>query len=151
MNTCYRQISLFDYILEDLRHLSEQNSNFDNVRRITTENALTDLYIYLFGTKIVETIDTTAVWQAVVTLYRAVSFKAIKQPKKCRQFWGQQYIPTPNKAKQKAKYLTIYSINISLYYNTQQYYQYVSTIQINSRNYLYYTKNLRKTINSRKN
>ena len=61
MNTCYRQILLFDYISEDLRHLTEQNSNFDDVRRITTENALTDLYIYLFGTKIVETIDTTAV------------------------------------------------------------------------------------------
>ena len=27
---------------ENLRHLSEQNSNFGDARRITTENALTD-------------------------------------------------------------------------------------------------------------
>ena len=49
--------------------------------RIATENALTDLHIYLFGTKIVEKIDTAAARQIVVTLCRPVSFKAIKQSK----------------------------------------------------------------------
>ena len=68
-----------------MRHLSEQNSNLGDARRITKENALTDLYIYLFGTKIVETIDETAARQTAVTLCRAVLFKAIKQPTKYRQ------------------------------------------------------------------
>ena len=85
VNTSYRQISRFDYRSENLRNLSEKNSDFRDARRVTTENALTDLYIYLFGTKIVETIDTAAVRQTLVTLCRAVSFKAIKQPRKCRQ------------------------------------------------------------------
>ena len=83
INTGYRQISLFNYRSENLRHLAEQNSNFDDARRITIENALTDICIYLFRTKIVETIDTAAVRQTVVTMCRAVSFKAMKQPKKC--------------------------------------------------------------------
>ena len=50
----YRQIARFDYRSKNVRHLSEQNSNFDDARRITTENALTDLYIYLFGTKLLK-------------------------------------------------------------------------------------------------
>ena len=66
-----------------------ENSNFGDARRITAENVLTDLYIdlyiYLFGTKIVEMTDTAAARQTVVTLCCAVSFKAIKQPQKCRQ------------------------------------------------------------------
>ena len=70
---------------ENLRHLSEQNPNFGDARRITTENALTDLYIYLFGTKIFETIDTAGVQQTVVEFCRAVLFKAIKTHQKCRQ------------------------------------------------------------------
>ena len=71
---------------ENLRHLSEQNSNFGDARRITTENALTDLYIYLSGTKIFETIDTAAVQQTVVKFCRAVLFRAIKTPQKCCQY-----------------------------------------------------------------
>ena len=35
--------------------------------------------------KIVEAIDTAAIRQTVVTLCRAVLFKAIKQPQKCSQ------------------------------------------------------------------
>ena len=68
-----------------MRHLSEQNSNFADAQRITTENFLTDLYIYLFRTKIVEIIDPAAVPQTVVTLCRAVLFEAIKHPQKSRQ------------------------------------------------------------------
>ena len=49
---------------------------------ITTENGLTDLHVYLLGTKFVETIDTAAAPQTVVTLCRAASFKVIKQPPK---------------------------------------------------------------------
>ena len=71
MDKRYRQIAWFDYRSKNVRHLSEQNSNFDDARRITTENALTDLYIYLFGTKIVETINTAAVRQTPVTSGRA--------------------------------------------------------------------------------
>ena len=44
---------------------------------ITTENALTDLYRYLYGTKFVQAIDTATVRQTVVTLCCVVSFKAI--------------------------------------------------------------------------
>ena len=54
-----------------------------NARRITTENALTDLYIYLFGTKFLEMTDTAAVWQTIVTLCCAVLFEAINNPPKC--------------------------------------------------------------------
>ena len=95
-----------------MRHLSEQNSNFGDARSINTENAPTDLYIYLFGAKFVETIDSTAVQQTVVTLRRAVSFKSIKQSQKCfkidsAKLQKQQYITSPNKVKQKTKYLTI--------------------------------------------
>ena len=43
------------------------------------------MYIYLFGTKIVETIDTAAARQTALTLCRAVLFKAIKQPQRCHQ------------------------------------------------------------------
>ena len=68
MNTNYRQSLRFDHRSENVRHLSEQNSNFGDARRITTKNTLTDLYIYLFGTKIVETINTAAAPQTVVTL-----------------------------------------------------------------------------------
>ena len=87
MNICHRQISWFDYRSENLRHLSKQNSNsnFADARMITTKNALTDLYIYLFGTKFAETIDTIAVRQTVVTWCRAVLFRAIKQQQKSRQ------------------------------------------------------------------
>ena len=62
-----------------MRHLSEQNSNFADAQRITTDNALTGLHTYLFRTKIVETIDPAAVRQTVVTLRRVVLFKAIKR------------------------------------------------------------------------
>ena len=54
MDKRYRQIARFDNRSKNVRHLSEQNSNFDDARRITTENALTDLYIYLFGTKLLK-------------------------------------------------------------------------------------------------
>ena len=53
----------------------------------------------------------------------------------------QQHTASPNNAKQK--YFAIYSINTSLYYNTQQFCLCVSAIQKNSSNYFYYTKNLR--------
>ena len=33
------------------------NSNFGGARRVTTENALTDLYIYHIGTTFIETIN----------------------------------------------------------------------------------------------
>ena len=47
---------------------------------------ITDRFAYLYiGTKIVETIDTTAARQTVVPLCRAVLLKATKQPQKCRQ------------------------------------------------------------------
>ena len=43
------------------------------------------MHIYLFGTEFVETIDTAAVQQTVVTFYLAILFKAIKQlPKMLR-------------------------------------------------------------------
>ena len=54
MDKRYRQIARFDYRSKNVRHLSEQNSNFDDAGKITTENALTDLYIYLFGTKLLK-------------------------------------------------------------------------------------------------
>ena len=73
-----------DYRYEKLE-TSEQNSNFVDAQRITTESALTDLYIYLFGTKIVEMIDTANARWTVVTLCLAVLFKAIKQLQKCLQ------------------------------------------------------------------
>ena len=110
-----------------MRHLSEQNSNLGDARRITKENALTDLYIYLFRTKIVETIDETAARQTVVTLCRAVLFKAIKQPTKYRQNTFHKIAETAMRAESKQSQtkkniLLFYSINISLYYSTQQYY-----------------------------
>ena len=125
MNTRYRQILPFDYRSENLRHLSEQNSNFGDARRITTENALTDLHIYLFGTKIVEKIDTAAARQIVMTLCRAVSFKAIKQSKKfCQNRFCkivETAIHTDSKQSQTKNKIsfTIYSINISLHHSTQ--------------------------------
>ena len=79
MNTRYCQILRFDYRSENLRYLSDQNSNFGGVRRITTEIAHADLHIYLIGTKFVETIDTAAVRQTIKSLCRALLFKAIKQ------------------------------------------------------------------------
>ena len=42
------------------------------------------MYLYI-GTKIIEKIDTTAAQQTVVMFFRAILFKAIKQPQKCRQ------------------------------------------------------------------
>ena len=156
MNTSYRQISRFDYRSEKLRYLLEQNSNFGDARRITAENALTDLYIYLFETKIVETIDTAAVRQIVASLCHVVSFKVKKQLQTCRQNrfrkTAETAIHTKSKQSQsKTKYLTMYSVNISLYYSTQQYCLYFSTSQTNLPNYFFYTKNLRNTINSSKN
>ena len=85
VNARYRQTLQFNYTSEKLRHLSEPNLSFGDARRTTTGNALTDLYIYLFGTKIVETIDSAAAWQTVVTLCCAILFKVTKQPQKCRQ------------------------------------------------------------------
>ena len=87
------------------------------------------MYFHLFGTKIVETIDTAAAQKTVVTLCRAVLFKAIKQSKNAAKIDSvklqkQQYTPSLNKWKQKKKKkkkITFYSINI-LYYSTQQYY-----------------------------
>ena len=46
------------------------------------ENAPTDLYIYLIGTKFMETVDTVAVRQTVVTLYRTVLFKVMEHSPK---------------------------------------------------------------------
>ena len=101
------------------------------LERITRENALKDLHINLLRTKIVEMVDTTAVWQTLVTLCCAASFKAKKNPQKCRQKkkknkkktpQKQQYWPSPNKAKKAKKHLTIYSINIELDYSTKKYY-----------------------------
>ena len=57
---------------------------FDDAQRTTTKNALTDLYICLFGSKFVETIDTAAALQIVVTLCHTFLFKATKQPPKMR-------------------------------------------------------------------
>ena len=62
MNTRYRQILWSNYRLEHLRHLLEQNSFFFfDAQRIPFENSRTDLYIYLIGTKFVDTIDKAAV------------------------------------------------------------------------------------------
>ena len=44
--------------MKNLRHLPNQNLNFGGARRVTTEKALKDLYIYLTGTKFIETINT---------------------------------------------------------------------------------------------
>ena len=87
-------------------------------------------------------------------LCHAVLFKAVKRPRKCYEIDSiklqkQQYTPNPNSAKQKRKYLTIYSINITCTI-AQQYYLFVSTFQTNSHNYFYYTKNLCNANNSRK-
>ena len=76
-------------------------------------------------------------------LLNAVKLDSVKLQK-------QQYTPIPSKAKQNSKIL-LFTPWISLYYSTQQYYLSVSTIQTNSRNCMYYTKNLCYTINSRKN
>ena len=53
--------------------------------RATTENALRDLQIGLFGTKIVEMIETADVGQTFVILCCAASFQAKQNPRKCRQ------------------------------------------------------------------
>ena len=80
--------------MKNLRHLSDQNLNFGGAKRVTTENALKDLYIYLTETKFFE-INTAVAHKintAVEMLCRAISFKAIKEAfslltpqKKCHQ------------------------------------------------------------------
>ena len=44
--------------MKNLQHLSDQNANFGGNRTVITENALKDLYVYLNGTKFIETINT---------------------------------------------------------------------------------------------
>ena len=72
---------------------------------------------------------TAAVRQTLVTLCCTALFKAEKEPtkmpskkKKKKKNQKQQYSPCPNKATKSKKYLTIYSINIDLYYSTKKYY-----------------------------
>ena len=91
-----------------------------------------------------------AAWQTGVTLCCAVLFEAIKQPLRILQS-GRNGNTHQAEKKNKKKSFIIYSINISLYYSTQQYYLYVSKIQTNSRNYIYYAKHLHNTVNSRNN
>ena len=64
--------------IRQLETYQSRSKIFSDAQRNTTENALTDLYIYLIGTKFVETADTPAFRQTVVTLCQAVSFKNIK-------------------------------------------------------------------------
>ena len=52
------------------------------IERTPRENVLKDLQISLFGTKIVEMIDTATVWETLLVLCCAVSFKAKKEPPK---------------------------------------------------------------------
>ena len=68
MNTHYCQILRSDCRSENLRYLSDQNPNFGGVRRIATEIALADLFIYLIRIKFDEMIDTAAVRQTVKAL-----------------------------------------------------------------------------------
>ena len=103
VNARYRQTLQFNYTSEKLRHLSEPNLSFGDARRTTTGNALTDLYIYLFGTKIVETTDAAAARQTVVTLYGVVSFKAKKQSQKCRQIRFRKVAETAVETKSNKK------------------------------------------------
>ena len=49
--------------MKNLRHVSDQNLNFGGARRVTTENALKGIYIYLTGTKFIETINTAVAQQ----------------------------------------------------------------------------------------
>ena len=71
---------------------------------------------------------TAAVRQTLVTLCCTALLKAKKKPtkmpskKKKKKNQKQQYSPCPNKATKSKKYLTIYSINIDLYYSTKKYY-----------------------------
>ena len=133
----------FDNRLENLRKLSEQN--FCLCSKDYYRKCFTDYYIYLIRTKF----DMAAAWQTGVTLYCAVLFEAIKQPLRILQSCRNGN--THQAEKKTKKSFIIYSINISLYYSTQQYYLYVSKIQTNSRNYIYNAKHLLNTINSRKN
>ena len=119
--------------MKNLRHLSDQNLNFGGAQRVTTENALKDLYIYLTETKFFE-INTAVAHKintAVEMLCHAISLKAIKEalslltPKKNAiklysvKKQRKQYIHIVQ-AKSKAKYVTIHSINVSLYYSKKQ-------------------------------
>ena len=64
------------------------------LERIIRENALKNLQINLFGTKIVEMIGTTAVRQTLVTLCYTALFKAKNEPTK---------MPSKKKKKKKKK------------------------------------------------
>lgn len=52
------------------------------IERTPRENVLKVLQTSLFGTKIVEMIDTATVWETLLVLCCAVSFKAKKEPPK---------------------------------------------------------------------
>ena len=101
------------------------------LERITRENALKDLHINLLRTKIVEMVDTTAVWQTLVTLCCAASFKAKKESAKMPSKKTKKPHRNSNthrvqtKLKKAKKHLTIYSINIELDYSTKKYYLYI--------------------------
>ena len=91
--------------------------------RITRENALKDLQIC--KTEIVEIIDTGAVRQNLVTLCFVFSYKGKKETPKMpsikKKIIAERAIHIePKQSKQKSKkYLTIYSINLGLYYSTK--------------------------------
>ena len=86
MNTGYRQILRNQKTWDIYQSRIQIFCSYSKFKFwITTEYAPTDLYIYLFGTKTVETIDMAVVQQTVVTLCCTILFKAIKQPQKCLQ------------------------------------------------------------------
>ena len=98
------------------------------------KNVLTDFYIYLFGTKFVETIPIAAVQQTVVTLCH-VGINS-------NMHWAQ------TKPNEKTFYYLLHQHKPVLY---TQYLLNVLTSQTHSWNCFYYTKNLHNTINARKN
>ena len=108
------------------------------IERTTRENAWKNLQISLSRTKIVEMIHACAVRETLLALRCAISFKAKKEPPKMfskKKKITERAIHTESKQSQtkSKKYLTIYSINIGLYYSTKKYYCYISTIQTNSQ------------------
>ena len=81
------------------------------------------MQISLSRTKIVEMIHACAVWETLLALRFAISFKAKKEPPKIfsKRKIAERAIHTESKQSQtkSKKYLTIYSINIGLYYSTK--------------------------------
>ena len=111
------------------------------------------MIIYIIG----KTLNRTAVWNTVLTLCSAASFKDIKimSPKCCStRFHKTPETATQTESKQiqpkKLKYLATYSVNISLNYTTKPYCLYVSKIHKSSHNCFCYTTIYVTPINSRK-